>query len=151
MKQILFAKSVSVLLLQGKLGVFAQWQTWLLLAGLLSTIYLQLRWTNEGLRRFSALYVAPTFQAFWITVSVLGGLMVFNEFDDLGAAQRLVFATGVLMTIAGVFCLTQQGKPEQFKKDSIKLHHYVPLLFCFLVLYLLLYSVLHSNYSICKI
>merc|ERR1712113_199190 len=85
-QNILFAKSLSVLIIksfenQHKLQLFTYWQTYLLLFGLLFTIYFQLRWTNDGLKRFSALYVAPTFQAFWITVSVLGGLMVFNEFD----------------------------------------------------------------------
>eukprot|EP01083_Nonionella_stella_P165133 548630_1 len=86
-QNVLFAKSVSVLVVQsiengGRL-LFGYWETYLLLAGLVSTIYFQLRWLNSGLKRFSALYVAPIFQAFWITVSVMGGLIVYKEYEHI--------------------------------------------------------------------
>ena len=127
-QNVLFAKSVSTLVVKsfqnGGRVLFGYWETYLLLAGLFSTIYFQLRWLNSGLKRFSALYVAPTFQAFWITVSVMGGLIVYKEFDDMLLWQKIVFPLGVILTILGVFYLTTQGQPEKYKKteDNLKKH-----------------------------
>eukprot|EP01083_Nonionella_stella_P086838 241443_1 len=123
-QNVLFAKSVSVLVVQsiengGRL-LFGYWETYLLLAGLVSTIYFQLRWLNSGLKRFSALYVAPIFQAFWITVSVMGGLIVYKEYEHMKLWQRIVFPIGVIVTIGGVFYLTTQANVATKKYDKIK-------------------------------
>lgn len=128
-QNVLFAKSVSTLVVKsfqnGGRVLFGYWETYLLLAGLLSTIYFQLRWLNSGLKRFSALYVAPTFQAFWITVSVMGGLIVYKEFDDMYFWQKIVFPLGVILTIVGVFYLTTQGQPEKYKKTEENLKNHI--------------------------
>ena len=125
-QNVLFAKSVSVLVIESVSGggrvLFAFWETYLLLIGLVSTIYLQLRWLNSGLKRFSALYVAPTFQAFWITVSVVGGLVVYDEADDMNLTQKCVFPLGVVVTILGVFYLTTQGQPERMRSRHDSKH-----------------------------
>lgn len=44
------------------------------------TLVLQLAWVNKGLEYFDALYVIPVFQCFWITSSVVGGIVYFDEF-----------------------------------------------------------------------
>eukprot|EP01083_Nonionella_stella_P092390 258637_1 len=154
-QNILFAKSISTLIVQstqhGSMMLLCTYfQTYLLLLGLLLTIFFQLRWLNDGLQRFSALYVAPTFQAFWITVSVLGGLVVFDEFETMGATQKMIFSSGVLMTVIGVLCLTQQGKPKLLRNGQITIRHYIPLVVCVLVLYFIGSIFLHSKYSLCR-
>merc|ERR1712190_283913 len=83
-----------------------------------STIYFQLRRLNSALKRFSALYVAPIFQAFWITVSVMGGLIVYKEFEDMLLSQKIVFPIGVIVTIIGVFYLTTLGQPEKYRAEK---------------------------------
>ena len=118
-QNVLFAKSVSTLVVKSIQNkgrtCFAYWETYLLCIALVSTIYFQLRWLNSALKRFSALYVAPLFQAFWITVSVMGGLIVYKEFNDMLLSQKIVFPLGVVVTILGVFYLTTQGQPEKYK------------------------------------
>ena len=47
-----------------------------LLAGMLFTLLMQISFLNEGLRRFDSLLLFPTYQAVWILMSVLGGIMV---------------------------------------------------------------------------
>jgi hypothetical protein len=61
-QSVLFAKAVSSGLREGVGEFFTRYESYLLLAGLLITIYLQIRWLNEGLRMFDALYIVPVFQ-----------------------------------------------------------------------------------------
>ena len=51
---------------------------YLILGGMAVTLLLQISFLNEGLRRFDALLIFPTYQAFWILMSVLGGIMYFQ-------------------------------------------------------------------------
>ncbi|ETO28612.1 hypothetical protein RFI_08516, partial [Reticulomyxa filosa] len=84
-QNVLFAKGASTLLvltISGNGLMFAHFPTYLILLGLFSSIYFQLRWLNSALKRFSALQVVPTFQSFWILVSVLGGLAVYEEASE---------------------------------------------------------------------
>jgi hypothetical protein len=53
--------------------LFAHWQTYFVLAGMGTTVFLQIKWLNEGLMRFAASYTVPVFMAFWI-----GKLIVFT-------------------------------------------------------------------------
>ncbi|ETO08033.1 DUF803 domain protein, partial [Reticulomyxa filosa] len=122
-QNILFAKGASTLLvltITNKGMMFTHYPTYLILIGLFWSIYFQLRWLNSGLKRFSALQVVPVFQSFWILVSVLGGLAVYQEFNDMNTLTKCVFPVGVLMTIGGVSYLTAQKQPKPHKQSSSK-------------------------------
>ena len=56
--------------------MFVYWGTYFVLLGLGVTIFLQIRWLNSGLQRFSALMIVPIFQSFWILVSVVAGTQI---------------------------------------------------------------------------
>lgn len=96
------------------------WQFYLMLFGLGFTIIFQLKWLNSGLKLFSALHIAPIFQSFWITVSVVSGLIVFNEFGQMTSEKRIIFPFGVIITVFGVCYLTIQSTPD---KINVKTSH----------------------------
>lgn len=114
-QNMLFAKSTSTLVIitfsDEHGNMFFHLQSYLIICALGFTIFMQLRWLNEGLKRFSALLVIPIFQAFWIFVSVVGGLYVFDELDQINGVAVFSFCLGVIVTIGGVLFLSTQA-PE---------------------------------------
>lgn len=116
-QSVLFAKCTAMLLAASIAGdglMFVYWGTYFVLLGLGVTIYLQIRWLNSGLRMFSALMIVPIFQSFWILVSVISGMIFFGEYDGVfnHTANAILFPFGLLLTIAGVYMLTQI-RPEE--------------------------------------
>eukprot|EP00941_MAST-03F_sp_MAST-3F-sp1_P003891 g3891.t1 len=107
-QSILFAKAWMLLIKNHGLQFLIEWRFYILAISLASSISLQIYWLNCGLARWDALYNVPIFQSFWITVSVLGGGIVFNEFSDFDATQKSMFPFGVLLTVVGVFFLSQK-------------------------------------------
>ena len=61
--------------------MFVYVETYLVLLGLFATIFLQIKWLNSGLQLFPSVVIVPTFQSFWILISVLSGMMFFGTHD----------------------------------------------------------------------
>lgn len=111
-QSVLFAKCFSELLINSFAGggfFLAYYQTYLVVICMGACIYLQIKWLNDGLRRFDAVYIVPVFQSFWILVSVVAGLVFFHEYKEMSAVQIIVFPLGILLTILGVYFLSQRG------------------------------------------
>lgn len=111
-QSVLFAKCTAELLTntsQGNGFLFAHYQTYLVLFGMGTTVFLQIKWLNEGLMRFAASYTVPVFMAFWIVLSVLSGLVFYSEYYGMTSMQLSMFAFGVMMTVAGVVTLSKQS------------------------------------------
>ena len=71
-----------------------------------TSIFLQIKYLNEGLRRFSSTYSIPTFQAFWILISVVSGLIFYKEYIGFQPIEAALFSLGVLVTVVGVVMLS---------------------------------------------
>lgn len=116
-QSILFAKAVALLLREESFYMFAFWQTYFMVFFLAITVYLQVKWLNDGLQRFDALYMAPIFQAFWIFFSVVSGLIVFQEYRGMKTTGIFMFALGIVLTILGVYSLSQRKGSETADAD----------------------------------
>jgi len=115
-QSVLFAKCTAELLTnttQGNGFLFAHHQTYLVLMGMGTTVFLQIKWLNEGLMRFSASYTVPVFMAFWIVLSVMSGMVFYNEYVGMDSVQMSMFAFGVAMTVAGVVTLSKKAVDER--------------------------------------
>ena len=117
-QSVLFAKCTSTLFratVSGEGVMFVYPGTYGVLLGLGVTIFFQIRWLNSGLRLFPALYVVPVFQSFWILVSVVSGMVFFDEWQ--GVLDRPLnafgFCSGLLLTIGGVYVLSQKAGHER--------------------------------------
>lgn len=110
-QSVLFAKLLDELLLStlaSKGEFYTRGETFLVCFGLLCGLLSQVYFMNEGLRRFSALFVVPIFQSTWIVYSVIGGGVVFEEFYGFSSSQVFGFSSGVFLTVLGVFFLSER-------------------------------------------
>ena len=113
-QSVLFAKCTSTLfrtMIAGDGIMFVYPGTYGVLLGLGVTIFFQIRWLNSGLRLFPALYVVPVFQSFWILVSVVSGMVFFQEYHGVldQPLQACGFCFGIFLTIGGVYVLSQKA------------------------------------------
>ena len=119
-QSVLFAKC-SVELLVNTFGgdarsnMFAHWPSYAVLALMFGSIFAQIHYLNEGLRRFSSTYSIPVFQAFWILVSVVSGLIYYREWQGFDEVSSVMFTLGVCVTVSGVVMLS--------RRDTEDLHH----------------------------
>ncbi|ETV95553.1 hypothetical protein H310_10995 [Aphanomyces invadans] len=109
-QSVMFAKSTGELLKQSLKGSnqFDKFLTYVIIAALVLTISLETHCLSLGLKYFDALYIVPVFQCFFITFSVIGGAVYFEEFKHFTTTQWIVFPLGVLITIAGVVVLSSR-------------------------------------------
>lgn len=105
-QSVLFAKCSSQLLVNTFKGdvLFVKWPSYLVLTGLFLTIYYQIKWLNSGLQLFTALYIVPVFQSFWILISVISGMVFFGEYKAMehDVTKLVMFPFGIAMTILGM-------------------------------------------------
>ena len=126
-QSVLFAKCTSTLfrtMIAGDGVMFVYPGTYGVLLGLGVTIFFQIRWLNSGLRLFPALYVVPVFQSFWILVSVISGMVFFQEYHGVldQPLQACGFCFGIFLTIGGVYVLSQkagQDGPQESASDAM--------------------------------
>eukprot|EP01029_Cantina_marsupialis_P023936 TRINITY_DN603_c0_g1_i10.p1 TRINITY_DN603_c0_g1~~TRINITY_DN603_c0_g1_i10.p1 ORF type:complete len:602 (+),score=120.78 TRINITY_DN603_c0_g1_i10:160-1965(+) len=110
-QSVLFAKTVVEMVMDTINGgnvFFFRIQSYPILILLGLCITLQVYWLNCGLARFDALYNVPIFQSFWISFSVIGGGIHYGEFSDFSTKQIAMFPLGVVLTIVGVYFLSQR-------------------------------------------
>jgi len=92
-------------------GMFlADYRSYLVMASLGATIFLQIMWLNEGLRRFSASYTVPVFTAFWIILSICSGLVFYKEYKGMSWTRLGTFWLGVCITIGGVYIISSRHR-----------------------------------------
>jgi|EP01047_Picozoa_sp_COSAG01_P030182 drug/metabolite transporter (DMT)-like permease len=130
-QSVLFAKSTAELL-EISFGGDVQFHrpvSWLILALMLCSIFLQLHFMARGLQHFDALYIVPVFQCFFITVAILGGGVYFGELSRFSTLQSIMFPLGVLFTIGGVGILSthQMSSDGDGPGGSARVHAPVPV------------------------
>ena len=113
-QSVLFAKCVGTMVVDtvtGRSLMFVHVESWVILALLALSVTFQIHYLNEGLRLFTASYVIPVYQSFWVLTSVLSGMIFFGEYkgvmDQWGTA--IGFPVGVIVVVAGVYVLSQRG------------------------------------------
>jgi uncharacterized integral membrane protein len=60
-------------------NMFVHWQSYLVLILMLLCIFAQIKYLNDGLRRFDASYSVPVFTSFWILLSVVSGMIFYRS------------------------------------------------------------------------
>ena len=107
-QSIIFAKSIAELIEMTARGnnQFFYWQTYLMIIGMITTIFTQIHWLAQGLKHFDAVYCIPIFQAGFITFASFGGGIYFQEFWNFNLEQMIGFPISILLIGAGVFLLS---------------------------------------------
>ncbi|GMH81062.1 hypothetical protein TrST_g8653 [Triparma strigata] len=120
-QSILCAKSVAEMFKESLsadgANQFVNVETWLIVLGMVFFVFSQIHWLARGLESFDAVYIVPVFQCFFISVAVIGGAVYFREFDDMADLNRFMFFVGLMITLSGVYLLSQRDmsklKPKQ--------------------------------------
>ena len=80
--------------------------TYLLLAVLISTAVLQIKYVNRALQRFDSTQVIPTqFVLFTLSV-IIGSAVLYRDFERTTTEQAIKFIGGCALTFLGVWCIT---------------------------------------------
>lgn len=87
--------------------------TYLLLAVLISTAVMQIKYVNRALQRFNSTMVIPTqFVLFTISV-ILGSAVLYRDFEREQTDDAIKFVAGCALTFFGVWCITSGRKQDQ--------------------------------------
>ncbi|KAI9719124.1 MAG: hypothetical protein M1812_003754 [Candelaria pacifica] len=100
--------------------------TYLLLAILVFTAFMQIRYVNRALQRFDSTVVIPTqFVLFTLSV-IIGSAILYRDFKQATAAQVGKFVGGCALTFLGVYLITSgraelndEEESEEEREDGI--------------------------------
>jgi drug/metabolite transporter (DMT)-like permease len=91
--------------------------TYLLLAVLVFTAVMQIKYINRALQRFNATMVIPTqFVMFTLSV-IIGSAILYRDFERESAEDAYKFVGGCALTFLGVWCITS-GRSDNNDGDS---------------------------------
>lgn len=94
--------------------------TYLLVAVLVSTAIMQIKYINRALQRFNATMVIPT-QFVMFTISVIvGSAILYRDFERQKPEDGIKFGCGCALTFFGVWCITSGRKKETDDHEEIE-------------------------------
>ncbi|KAH7887889.1 magnesium transporter NIPA-domain-containing protein [Phlebopus sp. FC_14] len=102
---VLATKAISTLLTKEWARMFAEWITYPVLAVLVVTGILQIRYLNRALRRFDSKMVIPTQFVLFTLSAVIGSAVLYGDFRRATFHQMVTFSYGCGATFAGVFVI----------------------------------------------
>ncbi|KAH0544395.1 hypothetical protein FGG08_001421 [Glutinoglossum americanum] len=87
--------------------------SYLLVAVLVSTALLQIKYLNRALQRFDSTQVIPTqFVLFTISV-IIGSTVLYRDFEKATADRVIKFVAGCMLTFTGVYLITSDRPTSQ--------------------------------------
>lgn len=111
----LSTKGVASLLSYRPLYILTFPIAYLLVAVLVSTAVLQIKYINRALQRFDSTIVIPTQFVFFTISVIVGSAMLYRDFEKTTADKLGEFFGGVALTFLGVWCITG-GRTRQHDK-----------------------------------
>ncbi|KAG2158827.1 magnesium transporter NIPA-domain-containing protein [Suillus bovinus] len=102
---VLATKAISTLLTEEWGKIFAEWVTYPVLAVLIITGILQIRFLNRALKRFDSKIVIPTQFVLFTLSAVIGSAVLYKDFERATFHQMVTFTYGCGATFAGVFII----------------------------------------------
>lgn len=94
--------------------------TYLLVAVLVSTAVMQIKYINRALQRFNATMVIPT-QFVMFTISVIvGSAVLYRDFERQKPEDGIKFGCGCALTFFGVWCITSGRKKDDDDHEDMQ-------------------------------
>ncbi|RKP35506.1 magnesium transporter NIPA-domain-containing protein, partial [Dimargaris cristalligena] len=103
---VLATKGVSSLLQLELILMFKHPITYLLLAVLLYSAVVQIRYLNRALQYFDSTVVIPTQFVLFTLSAIIGSAVIYRDFEDVSLRAGFFFVLGCLLTFLGVFLIT---------------------------------------------
>ena len=112
----IFGKGVAIglkLTFRGNGCFCVEWLWYIILMGILTSWFGEMKWLNRGLAQFSPLYILPIGATCSILVTTLAGLVVFHEADQFQNSNSVIlFTFGIVTIIGGLIALTQSPESQ---------------------------------------
>jgi len=114
---VLSTKGISSLLSSKIWRVITFPITYVLLAVLVFTAVMQIKYVNRALQHFNATMVIPTqFVLFTLSV-IIGSAVLYRDFEREAAGDAAKFVGGCALTFLGVWCITS-GRSDDSESDE---------------------------------
>ena len=105
---VLFAKSSTYIFGEMPEALF-DWYTWVMVGAFLASAGFWVRQSDKGLKLYPATLIMPLMQAFWLGMSVLQGMIYFDEYEMLSPRALWCLMAGLVMAIAGALLMGLSG------------------------------------------
>ncbi|KIO12804.1 hypothetical protein M404DRAFT_993776 [Pisolithus tinctorius Marx 270] len=115
---VLATKAISTLLTKEWGKMFTQWITYPILAVLLLTGALQIRYLNRALKRFDSKAVIPTQFVLFTLSAVVGSAVLYGDFRRATFHQMVTFLYGCAATFVGVFMIAWRQDGSNVDPES---------------------------------
>jgi hypothetical protein len=101
---VLFSKSLTYVVSAAP-SSFLDWYSWLTIAAFVGTAGYWIKQSNKGLKLYPASLIMPLMQAFWMAMSVLEGMIYFDEMSTLNSSALSALMLGLLLAIIGAVAM----------------------------------------------
>lgn len=101
---VLFSKSLTYVVSSAPESLW-DWYSWFTVAAFLGTAGYWIRQSNKGLKLYPTTLIMPLMQAFWMAMSVLEGVIYFDEMSTLSNYALSALLLGLLLAIIGAVAM----------------------------------------------
>ncbi|ETV71034.1 hypothetical protein H257_13751 [Aphanomyces astaci] len=120
-QSVLLAKCVMELINMSFIGEnqFIYPGTWILLAGMVACLLSQTHALNKATMCGDTMSAYPVFQAFWIGMSNISGIVFFQQAHNFNATQWIMFPTALVLVMVGILLIAKHEKMGNPVKYSV--------------------------------
>ena len=101
---VLFSKSLTYIAEALPMSLF-DWYSWCILIAFFLSAGFWVRQSDKGLKLYPATLIMPLMQAFWMAMSILEGIIYFDEMKNLTSAQLFLLTVGLILAIVGAVAM----------------------------------------------
>ncbi|CAK4066492.1 unnamed protein product [Aphanomyces euteiches] len=93
--------------------------TWILLAGMIACLLSQTHALNKATMSGDTMSTFPVFQAFWIGMSNISGIVYFQQAHSFSATQWIMFPSALMLVMVGIILIAKHEKMGNNVKYSV--------------------------------
>ena len=101
---VLFSKSLTYIVGAAPASL-DDWYSWFVVLAFVGTAAYWIKQSNKGLKLYPASLIMPLMQAFWMFMSVLEGMIYFDEMNSLTTPALMALLLGLLLAIIGAVAM----------------------------------------------
>ena len=114
---VLFSKSLTYIVGSMPESLY-DWYTWVIVVAFLASAGFWIRQSDKGLKLYPATLIMPLMQAFWLGMSVLQGMIYFDEMQSLSHASLVYLSLGLILAIFGAVAMGLSGYFNEHKMQQ---------------------------------
>lgn len=120
-QSVLLAKCVAEMISSTISGdnQFEYFGTYVLVAGMVATLLTQTHTLNMAMMTGDTMSAYPVFQAFWISMSNISGVVFFQQAHQFTSAQWMMFPSAIAFVLVGIYLISKHEKFGNRVKYSV--------------------------------